>query len=188
MSGSLTLIIGPMYSSKTSELIRFKRRADVLNRKVLVINHEINKRYGTDKICSHDQVILDHNIVTKSLNDIKIKYKSDYENADLILIDELQFFQEEDAFNFITTSIDNDFKEIVCSSLNGDFQRKPFGVLPRLIPHVDHIIKLDALCKICMDGTLGQFSKRIIKKNNNNQILVGEHTEYIAVCRKHYLE
>ena len=83
---------------------------------------------------------------------------------DLILIDELQFFQEEDAFNFITTSIDNDFKEIFCSSLNGDFQRKPFGVLPRFFPHVDHIIKLDALCKICMDGILGNFQKESLKK------------------------
>ena len=26
------------------------------------------------------------------------------------------------------------------------------------------------------------------KKMNNNQILVGEQDEYIAVCRKHYLE
>ena len=47
-----------MFSSKKTELIRLKKRADVLNKKVLVINHPINKRYGTDKICSHDQIKL----------------------------------------------------------------------------------------------------------------------------------
>ena len=161
---TLQLIIGPMFSSKTTELIRFKKRADVLNKKVLVINHPINKRYGTDKICSHDQITLDHNIITNKLTEIPIKYKDDYISADLILIDELQFFNEDDAFEFITNSIDKHHKNVVCASLNGDSNRKPFGVLPRLIPHTDNIIKLDALCKECMDGTIAQFSKRIKKK------------------------
>ena len=55
-AGYLKVILGPMFSGKTSELIRIYRRymgADVKN--CCVINHIIDTRYDSEKMSSHNK-------------------------------------------------------------------------------------------------------------------------------------
>ena len=59
------------------------------------------------------------------------------------------------------------------------------GQILDLIPKCDNIIKLKALCQMCKDDTEGLFTMRLSKENE--QISIGVDN-YIAVCRKHYLE
>ena len=54
MCGNLELIIGPMFSGKSTEIIRQIRLLQKIDKKVLVIKPEIDNRYGTDKITSHN--------------------------------------------------------------------------------------------------------------------------------------
>ena len=86
---NLELIIGPMFSGKSSELIRKIRLAKTINKKVLVIKPLIDNRYDNSKIVSH--AFESENCETvenlKSLDD-KIN------NYDLIVIDEGQFFSD----------------------------------------------------------------------------------------------
>ena len=77
-------------------------------------------------------------------------------------------------------------KKIIAAGLVSDFLRNPFGDVLKLIPHAEEVIKLNALCKKCKDGTKASFTKRIV--NNNSKIIVGSDCCYEAVCRKHYLE
>ena len=44
--GRLELIIGPMYASKTTELIKTSNRYKSIQKNILAINHKINNRYG----------------------------------------------------------------------------------------------------------------------------------------------
>ncbi len=186
MSGRIELIIGPMYASKSSELIKIANRYNCINKRILAINHTLNNRYGTQNISTHDKNILDNCILLDKLNDVKNQdtFHNIYDDAEIIIIEEVQFFT--DAFDFITYAADNDHKIIIAAGLSGDFNRNPFGDILRLIPHADKITKLSALCKYCGDGTSAHFSKLTVEKPEGN-VMVGAIEKYQAVCRKHYL-
>ncbi len=184
MSGRIELIIGPMYASKSSELIKIANRYKCIGKNILAINHILNNRYGTNNISTHDKYILDNCIHLDKLNSLlDSNYHNLYIEAEIIIIEELQFFS--DAFDFITHAADIDNKIIIAAGLNGDFNRSPFGDILRLIPHAEKITKLSALCKYCSDGTNAHFSKLIVNKIDG-QIMIGGNDKYEAVCRKHY--
>jgi len=180
--GRLELIIGPMYAGKSSELLRIANRYRSIGKRVLAINHVYNTRYGSnDQIITHDKRILaDNCIATETLSDIhKIPQ---YVDADIILIEELQFFTN--AYDFVVKAIDIDHKTVIAAGLDGDYRKQEFGDVLRLIPHADTVMKLTALCKSCGDGTPALFTKRII--NSSDIKLVGGEESYQAVCRKHF--
>ena len=176
---SLQLIIGPMYSGKTTELLRLFNRYKCIGKKVIVITHSIDTRYR-EGICSHDAQFCD-SINLSVLSDLDERF---FDKLDVIIVEELQFF--EDAFDTITHWVDDCNKTVICAGLDGDFERSPFGDVLRLIPHANSVTKLTALCKSCNDGTPAIFSKRITSEHE--QTVVGGSELYQAVCRKHYLE
>lgn len=185
--GRLELIIGPMYAGKSTELLRIVNRYKCLGKNVLAINHCLNKRYGgsSKEITTHDNKklngCLDMELLASLFED---KYRQKFEEADVIIIEELQFFT--DAFNVVKRCIDEYDKILICAGLDGDYKREPFGDILYLIPYAEKVTKLTALCKRCGDGTLAAFTKRYTK--NNSKVLVGGTESYEAVCRKHYLE
>ena len=77
-------------------------------------------------------------------------------------------------------------KKIIAAGLISDYLRQPFGDVIKLIPHAEEVIKLNALCKKCKDGTKASFTRRTT--NDTNTVIVGSDTYYEAVCRKHYLK
>lgn len=182
--GSLELIIGPMYAGKSTELIKKIKIYEILEKNILIVNHTINDRYGSKGISTHDKVTCENSINIKSLNELEKNYNELFIKSEIIIIEELQFFN--DAFVKITEWLDKYDKKIIAAGLISDFARKPFGDVLSLIPHAEDIIKLTALCKKCKDGTKACFTKRTI--NNDNKIIVGSCECYEAVCRKHYLE
>ena len=176
-NGSLELIIGPMFSGKSTELIRQIRRRKTINKKVLVIKPAIDTRYN-NKLTSHN-FESENCVVLDNLKDIET---DEINKHDTIVIDEGQFFTDlkENVINWVDTQN----KDVIIGGLDGDFERKPMGQILDLIPHADKYTKLRALCKICNDGTDAIFSKRKINVSNN--ILIGGEESYIPVCRKHY--
>jgi len=186
MSGRIELIIGPMFASKSSELIKIANRYNSIKKNILAINHALNDRYGTNNISTHDNTILSNCLVLNDLHILKTQFKDLYDKTEIIIIEETQFFKN--AFEFITEAADKDGKIVICAGLSGDFRREPFGDIPKLIPHAEKITKLKALCKFCGDGTPAHFSKLMVKniENSDEQTIVGGQEKYEAVCRKHY--
>ncbi len=170
----LDLIIGCMFSGKSSELIRRVNRQRVLpSNNILVINSRKDNRNSSNIVNTHDNVSIDC-IKTDNLNHIPI------DEYNIIAIDESQFFTG--LKQFVKKCLDDD-KHVIVAGLDGDFKQEIFGEILHLIPLADTITKLHALCKQCGDGTLASFSKRIIK--SDVQELVGAGEIYIPVCRKH---
>lgn len=182
-TGYFKLIIGPMYAGKSTELLRSIQKYKVLNKNVLVINHIINNRYGSNKLMTHDKKEYDDCIILESLSDLERLEPDLFKNSDVIVIEELQFFK--DAYENIVKWLDEDGKIIVAAGLDGDFMRKPFGDVLRLIPHANKVFKLNALCTKCGDGTKAEFTKRTTC--DKEVTVVGSNDIYEAVCRKHYL-
>ena len=177
--GRIDIIIGCMFSGKSTEIIRQYKRYSSIGKNVLLINHKSDNRYGVGVVSSHDKIQLNCVSCTKLFNLID---EDIFMNADIIMIEEAQFF--EDLFSFVINAADNINKIVIISGLDGDYKREPFGDILKLIPHAENVIKMKALCKICNDGTPGCFTKRIV--NSENQLLVWGIDSYIPVCRVHY--
>ena len=177
VSGKLELIIGNMFSGKTSELIRRINKEKSINKRILVINYIDDNRYSTDKIVSHDNIKFDC-IKVKLLNEIKV----DFNDYDSFFIDEGQFFT--DLYQFVVLLVDINHKHVVVSGLDGDIYRNTFGDIIKLIPICDTVDKLTAYCNKCNNGTSAPFTKKIT--NDSSLIDIGGSDKYIPVCRHHY--
>mgnify|MGYP006448116091 FL=1 len=173
---SLKIIIGCMFSGKSSEIIRETRRLQVINKKVLLINHCNDTRYSNGNICSHDQISID----SFSLGDLTEIPNSILDEYEYIIIDEAQFF--DNLFDFVKENVDIKNKHVMVVGLNGDSNRENFGEIYKLYPFADSIKLLKAMCLQCKDGSEAIFSKKIV--DSKNQTDVGSSDKYIAVCRK----
>ena len=174
------IYIGPMFSGKSTELIRLIRREKAIDNNILVIKPLIDKRYSEDHVCSHDYDKVQC-VTTKELKSTKsIK---DWNNIKVIFIDEAQFFKG--LYDFVVECLEVYNKSVVIVGLDGDYKREPFGDILRLIPLSDEVKKLTAYCHFCKDGTPGIFTLRMT--NDDKQELVGGSDIYRSVCRHHYL-
>lgn len=185
--GELHLIIGGMYSGKSSELINVCNKYKYINKNILYINSQKDTRSlgGFGYLKSHKLgYITSHE--GKSAQCIKVDHLNDifidniHEDFDVIGIDEAQFF---DDLEPVLKLVNIFHKIVVVSGLNGDFQQNVFGKILNLIPHCDTLKKLNALCVKCNNCTPGIFSKRM--HDSENQNFIGGESEYTAVCRYH---
>ena len=113
-------------------------------------------------------------------------YNNKYEYAEIIVIDEAQFY--DDLYEFMRTELfsTTNKKLFLVAGLSGDYNMEPIGDILKLIPMADDIKKLDAYCIYCKDGTIASFTSKLIK-NDNKQIEVGKDDIYSPCCRDHYL-
>ena len=176
----LEIILGSMFSGKTSRLVEIYKQCKFCNIPVVVLNHCCDNRYDDELLSTHDKVKIPC-IKTNSLFEIWHKYYLDNENdvkkAEVILINEGQFFS--DLYEVVDDMLQKGKKVYVCG-LDGDFKRHKFGQMLDLIPLCDKVTKLTSLCSICKNGTPGIFSKRITTEKE--QTIVGSDN-YIPVCR-----
>ena len=173
-NATLNLIIGPMFSGKTTELLRIAKRLSSINLRVLLLNYYEDKRYSDYEMSTHDKTSLPCKFISNFDN---IEYK-DY---DVICINEAQFLPQLVKFS---KKMLNENKTLYICGLDGDYKQEKFGELLDLIPLSDSITKLHAFCSICKDGTHAHFTKRLV--SNKYQKLIGSD-QYIPVCRKHLL-
>src|SRR3974390_2026070 len=89
--GWIEVVVGPMFSGKSEELIRRLRRAEIARQRVQIFKPEIDKRYSSDYIVSHSDLKIRSNPV-RSTADIEAQLDVDTE---VIGIDEAQFLGEE---------------------------------------------------------------------------------------------
>ena len=173
--GELHLIIGCMFSGKTTELLRTATRFKSIGKSITIINFAEDTRYSSTDVTTHDKY---------SCIDIKSHYThqldaKQYEDYSVICINEAQFFTGLKEF---CISLMNKCKIVYVSGLDGDFQQNPFGEILQLIPLCNTVTRLNALCKLCGNGKFAYFTKRLT--DSKEQKLIGTE-QYIPVCREH---
>lgn len=179
-NGRIELIVGCMYSGKTTEIMRRIQMYQTLNIPIAIYTHSSDTRYSeSGHICTHNRNSLSAIPVTTLEN---IRNLEEYKLAHIVFIEEAQFFA--DLYETVMNCVHIDKKTVIISGLDGDFQMKPFEQIVKLIPCAENVTKLNALCKKCGDGTPASFSKRIVSCKERE--LVGSEGVYEAVCRKHY--
>lgn len=173
----LSIIMGNMFSGKTSELIRRLKRLKVIGKNILVVNSAKDTRSPDEVLKTHDNVKFNCHKVYDLFD---IVHTRDFEMADIIAIDEAQFYPR--LKKFVDYCL-FEKKDVIVAGLDADsFQRK-WGEILDCIPMACEVTKLSALCMRCNNGNSGPFTKRIV--DNKELELIGGSDMYIAVCRKH---
>jgi len=176
--GYLQLIFGPMCSGKSTECIKIYNKYKIIDKiNIMVISHILDNRYGDGVVSSHNKDKIKCHSVEK-LN--SLKENKEYVNANVILIEEAQFFN--DLKEFVINAIDNDNKIVYVFGLDGDFKKNCFGQICELVPHAEDVVKLKGICIQCKDGTPASFTKK--RSINENLVEIGNHEIYDTVCRK----
>ena len=174
-TGYLKVILGPMFSGKTTELIRIYNKYNSCNIRCCIINHITDKRYDEEKMSNHNGVMLpSHNLnqLQESLHLIV--------NYDIFLINEGQFF--EDLYDIINLLVNMHKKRVYVCGLDGDYKRRKFGSILDIVPLCDEVVKLKAICKKCKRKP-GIFTHRL--SNEQEQTVIG-NDNYMSLCRNCY--
>ena len=139
----LGLFIGSMKSGKTSRLIELNRKYTFIGKRVVVINYAGDTRYSTENMVSHDGAQIPC-IMADTLASVFETHNSAIQSADVILINEGQFFP--DLKEVVIWYVEELGKRVYIAGLDGDFKREKFGSLLDLIPMCDEVVKLHAIC------------------------------------------
>lgn len=169
------MICGSMFSGKTEELIRRLRRAVIANQKVAIFKPALDERYSKDEVVSHDM---------RSVSSILVHHPDEIpakaEDADVIAIDEAQFFSN--ALVRVVQDLALNGRRVIIAGLDMDFNANAFGPVPELLAIAEYVTKLHAICAEC--GSLAHHSFRM--DSNMEQILIGEKDKYKPLCRSCY--
>lgn len=173
--GFLELILGPMFSGKTTRLIEIYN--DLKDRhNVAVINFAEDTRYHDKMLSTHDRVMIPC-LHARNIEDVMLS--EEIQNSDVVLINEGQFFP--DIYDSVMKLVETDKKRVYICGLDGDFQRNTFGNLLKLVPYSDKISKLHSNCDRCDQRAI--FSHRITCETS--QVVIGS-SNYIPLCRTCY--
>jgi len=171
--GKIELILGPMFSGKSTCLIENIRKSIYQAKKSIMVKFFADKRYSEkSEVVTHDLIKYD-SIDCRQLSDSFDTIK----NYDIIGIDEGQFFQD---LVEICEKLAFLKKTVIIAALNGDFKMKPFPVIARLISKCDKIKLLKAYCFHCHKDA--KFSLRIVQSNET--VLIGAGEAYKPACRE----
>jgi thymidine kinase len=175
-TGQITVIVGPMYSGKTTELLTYVEIYKLGNKPYKIFKPVIDDRYAVKEIRSHSgmcekAIPLDHS--QKAL-----EYVS---NEKAIFFDEVQFFDE--GLSDVAKTLRKKGKDIICAGLDMSFKENPFMTTVKLMGLADKVIKKKAVCHEC-----GEYKGVITYKlsGNESEIDVGGMEKYIAVCMDCY--
>jgi thymidine kinase len=178
-AGYLELILGCMFSGKTTKLLEIYNMYKICEVECCVVNYDKDKRYHEELLSTHDKKMIpciNVKYLREAVTDVNVaKY-------DVFLVNEGQFFVDVD--EVVLDLVQKHGKKVYVCGLDGDYKQQTFGNLLNLIPHCDNYSKLHAICKVCKDGTPASFSKRITSETD--QEVIGSDN-YIPVCRKCYI-
>ncbi|KAM8943802.1 thymidine kinase, cytosolic isoform 1-T1 [Lycaon pictus] len=138
--GQIQVILGPMFSGKSTELMRRVRRFQIAQYKCLVIKYAKDTRYS-NSFSTHDRNTMEA-LPACLLRDVA----QEALGVAVIGIDEGQFFP--DIVEFSETMA-NAGKTVIVAALDGTFQRKAFGTILNLVPLAESVVKLTAVCMEC---------------------------------------
>ncbi len=183
---TLEVIIGPMFSGKTSELIRLVEREVYAKRKAAIFKAAFDRRYSAKEVVTHNGLRYDaYSIVPSPAGMEKITQVASSKGLDVIGVDEANFFPKE-----LVPMLDGlaDRKRVIACGLNMNFRAEPFETTMLLAARADRVSYLSAVCVVC--GQEATRTQRLIggkpAPKESPIIVVGGKELYEPRCRSCY--
>jgi thymidine kinase len=172
--GWIEVVVGPMFSGKSEELIRRLRRAEIARQRVQIFKPVIDQRYAKNEIVSHSGLEIASDLVKDAL-EILAKVEP---RTEVVGIDEAQFLGE--SLIDTCTKMADLGKRVIVAGLDTDYLGRPFEPMPRLLAVAEEITKLLAICVRC--GNPAVHTQRLVA--SEDLIVVGAQGMYEARCRR----
>jgi thymidine kinase len=172
--GWIEVIVGPMFSGKSEELIRRLRRAEIARKKVQIFKPVIDDRYSKNGIVSHSGLeiqsdpVADADEIVRKVNLL----------TEVVGIDEGQFLGN--GLVDVCQKLAQAGKRVIVSGLGMDYLGRPFEPMPTLLTTAEEITKLLAICIRC--GNPAVHTQRLV--HSDELIVVGAKGMYEARCRR----
>jgi thymidine kinase len=180
VAGRIEVITGPMFSGKSTELLRRLRLAQIARKRTAVFKHASDVRYAEDEIATHAEQ-RGWAMAVSTAREILESWHG--RGAAVIGVDEAQFFGEE--LPEVVETLAERGKRVIVAGLNQDSFGKPFGPIPALLARADDLFLSRAVCMVCGEEATKTFRKPGAALA---QVLVGADQEYEARCRGCWLE
>ncbi len=193
----LEVIVGTMFSGKSSELINRMDHYEIADYEVLLVKPKIDDRYSETHVTSHDQRKKE-GLAIACADDLAQFIKP---SVRVIGIDEVQFLDS--AIIAACNHYASAGKIVIAAGLLKDFRDEyfPFSdgekTMADLLQAADHITSLTALCTYKsgkQQRKCGRLATRVqrfvdgeIAPVDSPVVLVGGKEAYAPRCRKHYV-
>lgn len=176
--GWTELIVGPMFSGKSEELIRRVNRAVIAKQRVQVFKPAIDNRYDAVAVASHNG----RTVSAVAVQDIEGLKKGLEPETQVVAIDEAQFLSGD--LIPLAQDLADEGKRVIIAGLDLDFRAEPFGPVPTLLAKAEVVEKLTAICRC---GRAATRTQRLIGGHpahyDDPVILVGAAESYEPRCR-----
>jgi thymidine kinase len=177
-NGKLTVITGPMFSGKSTELLRELRRAKLAELGVQAFVHAKDTRRGVGNLISHDRQDAEafglSPTALPDAHELAMRVRS---SIKVVGIDEAQFFGPELVEQVI--KLVEARKRVFVAGLDLTYRGVPFGPLPQLLAYADDVRKLTAVCYYCK----GEATRTVrYAGGSTDDTLIGAEEAYRASC------
>ena len=174
---------GAMGSSKTANALMVEYNYTERGQKALLAKTSLDTRDGVNII--HSRIGLEKECVL--LEQVCMMSDEELKGYDVIIVDEIQFAKREQ-IDFLARIVDELGVPVMCYGLRSAFQLNLFEGSERLLAIADEIKEVKTMCWCGRKATCNaRYNKHGIVRTGA-QVMLGANDEYIALCRKHFLE
>lgn len=174
---------GAMGSSKSANALMAEYNYRERGQKVLLAKTNLDTRDGKNVI--HSRIGLERECVL--LSDVCRMNDEDIRKYDAVIVDEIQFAKKAQV-DFLAHIVDDLNVPVMCYGLRTDFQLNLFEGSERMLAIADVISEVKTVCWCGKKATCNaRYNEHGIVREGA-QVMLGANDEYIALCRKHFLE
>lgn len=193
--GWLEIILGPMFSGKTEELLKKLEWYQYSGEPALLVKVSLDRRYSDTEVVTHSGLKKTAQVIEPTYDSF-IKLEKEFDKVKIIGIDEFEFFEDSDKLVTEIVGLSNE-KIVILAALNYNFRGEPWPIVEKIKSYVDHYTSKEAVCtykdpftgEIC--GNLATRTQRLINGNpahrDSPTILVGGKEMYEARCKRHHI-
>ncbi|MFO0832503.1 MAG: hypothetical protein U0637_11780 [Phycisphaerales bacterium] len=176
MHGMLTVICGPMFAGKSTQLIERVRGARDLGLQTVVVKPSRDDRYDAARVVTHNGATLDA-VAVRGVDEIQSAVRGVPPGALFLAVDEAHFFG--DSLVPLVHRLVNTGARVLVVGVERDHRGRPFAPFPELLVEADEVIKMTSTCARC--GGRAVHSQRMF--GDDAHIVVGGAGMYEARCR-----
>jgi thymidine kinase len=182
MSGqnpSLTVYVGPMFSSKTTKLLSSLERFKLQKKNIVVFKPAMDDRYSEGEVVSHSGWKHPAITVKEGADILQVLADAD-DSPDVVAVDEAFMIP---GVAEVLTWLYRSGISVVVSTLDLSYSGKPFGEVEKLLPWATRVEKCAAVCTECGRDAFYTHKKQV----TGEEIEVGGSELYEPRCFRHHL-
>lgn len=176
----LRLWVGPMFGSKTTQLIAAVDRYRLQSKKVIAFKSRLDDRYSyTGEIVTHNGGRIDC-ILVSNAQEIIDAVKENEDDISIVAIDEAFMIEDCDV---AIKSLYKSGVSVLVSSIDLSSDMRPFSVIKNILPFATEVNKCTAVCTVCGEDAYFTFKKQT---KTGSEIEIGGSEIYEPRCWMHH--